>query len=220
MRYAAGRALLRVLLGRCLGIGPAEVRFRYERYGKPALDGADLFFNMSRSGGYALYAVTREREIGVDIEEIRDIPEMDRIAGSHFSGAELRHYCSKSGWIKRQAFFQLWTRKEALLKAVGTGLAGTVDAVHVSAESAERTGVFSLRSGAGEQSEWALCDLSGPSGFAMAAAVAATGRLHLRVQVLRSDSGDGGAQPVEPGCQDRNACLACESRTQMIQCTP
>jgi 4'-phosphopantetheinyl transferase len=86
-------------------------------------DGSQICFNMAHSGVLALYACTVNCEIGVDVEELRDIPDIEQVASHYFSKAEAAELLSIGREIpKRDAFFRCWTRKEAYIKAIGEGL--------------------------------------------------------------------------------------------------
>ncbi len=87
--FIVGRGTLRALLGRYLGAEPGRLEFRYEVYGRPALAvGTDLRFNLAHSHGLALVAVARDREVGVDIEQVRPIESFERIIERFFSPRE------------------------------------------------------------------------------------------------------------------------------------
>jgi 4'-phosphopantetheinyl transferase len=129
-RFVIGRGILRLLLGRYLGREPGELVFRYGENGKPALATLNggpppLYFNVTHSEGLAVYAFTRAGEVGVDIERIRDIPELEQIAGSYFPPGELARILACPEERRRDEFFRAWTRQEAVLKATGVGLGGT-----------------------------------------------------------------------------------------------
>ena len=79
-------------------------------------------FNMSKSAGCAVYAVTRNRRIGVDVEQIREMPDMEEIARQFFSKPEYETLCAQPGSMRNKTFFECWTRKEALVKAVRNGI--------------------------------------------------------------------------------------------------
>lgn len=112
--FSLARGALRILAGRYLNTDPAGIRFEYGPNGKPSLaGGARLKFNVSHSGALALFAFTLDCEIGVDVEEIRPMPDREQIAARFFSAQE----AAEPG-----AFFRLWTRKEAYIKALGEGL--------------------------------------------------------------------------------------------------
>lgn len=127
-RYIVGRGILRMLLGRYLGRPPHEVEFEYGPHGKPALAVKDartpIFFNVAHSEGLALYAFTPVGEIGIDVEVIRDLPDWEQVAAAAFSTYELAQLRACPPEHRREEFFRAWTRQEAVLKALGTGLSG------------------------------------------------------------------------------------------------
>jgi 4'-phosphopantetheinyl transferase len=126
------RGLLRQLLARYLGTRPAELAFTYNAHGKPAVAGM-LHFNTSHSGDYVAFAFTHAGEVGIDIEQWR--PEMERreaIAGRYFAAGERAALASVPEPERVRAFFDLWTRKEAFVKARGTGLFSGLDQFEVS----------------------------------------------------------------------------------------
>ena len=123
-RYVATRALVRTILAAYLGEDPSALRFANGSHGKPALIDSRTFmrFNLSHSDDLMLLAVTFGREVGVDLEAIRDHVHYEMLAEHYFSPEDqwaLRitptpHRCRR--------FFELWTRAEARLKARGVGL--------------------------------------------------------------------------------------------------
>jgi 4'-phosphopantetheinyl transferase len=125
-RYLVGRAVLRSILARYLACAPGDLRFRYGASGKPMLadtfKGETLEFNVSHSGEYALYAVARDRKVGIDIEQMRADMPYEQIAAQFFSPEENRHLRSLPEHLRRTAFYFIWTRKEAYVKARGEGL--------------------------------------------------------------------------------------------------
>lgn len=122
--YELSQGALRLLLANLLKCNPSDVSFRFGRRAKPMLQGGSrIRFNMAHSGGLALYAFTVDCEIGVDVEELREIPEIAQVASHYFSKAEASELLSIGDKISaRDAFFRCWTRKEAYIKAVGDGL--------------------------------------------------------------------------------------------------
>lgn len=125
---------LRLLLAGALSCKPQAIEYRYGPRGKPFLGGPSrLQFNMAHSGNLALYAFTLDQEIGVDLEEIRGVPEIYQIAARYFceeEAAELKTF--PTGTQANQAFFRCWTRKEAYIKAVGDGLSIPLNRFQVS----------------------------------------------------------------------------------------
>lgn len=128
-RYIVTQYFLREFLSHYLQTDFVKVAISYSKSGKPYLNNkinSNLKFNYSHSGDYIIYAFTLDDEIGVDIEEIKDIPEFDELSRTHFSDEEQSIYFAlKNTDEKKQLFYKIWTRKEALLKAEGSGI--TID---------------------------------------------------------------------------------------------
>ena len=135
-RYVCARTRLRLLLGSYLGAPPAELRFTYSALGKPALEtlaeGRRLCFNLAHSGELALFALTWERAIGVDVEQVRDTLPFLALLESVFAPRERALLLALPEEERRRAFFTGWARKEAYLKARGDGLSYPLDAFEVS----------------------------------------------------------------------------------------
>jgi 4'-phosphopantetheinyl transferase len=90
--------------------------------GKPLLPSGKVFFNVSHSSDVALYAVSRNLECGIDVEEVRDLPDLDAIAERLFSPQECLALSELAKYARISAFFLCWTRKESVIKATGIGL--------------------------------------------------------------------------------------------------
>jgi 4'-phosphopantetheinyl transferase len=130
-RFVAARGLLRAILSCYTNIPADALKFEYEANGKPRLPNANEFqhleFNLSHSGGLALYAVALNRRLGVDLEWINFFSDMDEVANRCFSPQEnftLRFLDSRE---KEENFFRYWTRKEAKLKCSGEGFSSAAD---------------------------------------------------------------------------------------------
>lgn len=121
-RFLAARGWLRHLLASQLGCAPGEIRIVAGDRGKPRLACSELSFSASRTAGIALYATSWTMEVGVDIEAIRAIADIDGIATRFMSPAEQRALICLPSAQRLEAFFQCWTRKEAFVKGIGTGL--------------------------------------------------------------------------------------------------
>ena len=111
-RFIVARARLRGLLAEKTGVSPSSLSFDYGDSGKPFLRDNDVQFNVSHSDDLAAYAFAYRRQVGVDIEKETSLPEADAIASEYFSADE-----------RKLGFFVCWTRREALAKASGVGLA-------------------------------------------------------------------------------------------------
>lgn len=124
-RYVVARGLLRTLLAARLGTHPRSVELCCGAHGKPRLapgSAGDLRFNVSHTGDFALFAFSRGREVGVDVEAVLPMRDADAVARHFFSRSELRAYRALEPGAREAGFFTCWTRKEAYLKALGGGL--------------------------------------------------------------------------------------------------
>ena len=134
--YGVTRGSLRSLLADYLGSSPEKLIFRYSNKGKPALaaphSNCDIAFNVSHSGDFALLGFTRRKEIGVDIEKIRDDFDGAAIARRFFSAQEQEQLERLPAHQQHHAFFRCWTRKEAFIKALGDGLSHPLSQFDVS----------------------------------------------------------------------------------------
>lgn len=174
-RFTVARGVLRSILSRYLGLEPQQLRFCYSPYGKPALvstlNTARLYFNVSHSHELALYAVTYDRNIGVDVEHIRTNFACEDIAERFFSPQERAVLRCVPAQVKYEAFFNCWTRKEAYIKARGEGLALPLDQFDVSLAPGEPAALLATRWAPHEAARWALRELMPGPGYAAALAV-------------------------------------------------
>lgn len=140
--YIIARGFMRLRLGAYLGIGPETVSFTTNAHGKPRLNGHDmaLNFNLSHSGGQAVLAVSPDFELGVDIERCREI--RDDLANRYFSPGENAALANLHPSERKAAFFRCWTRKEAFVKAVGSGMSLAFHSFEVSIENTVETGLL------------------------------------------------------------------------------
>src|SRR3989442_1734328 len=122
-RFVVARSRLRQLLGERLEVGPDGLELAYGVRGKPGLAGrfadSDLRFNLSHCDDVAVYALSHGREVGIDVEAVRVVPDADAIAACMFSRAENEVYRALDARDKPVGFFNCWTRKEAFIKALG-----------------------------------------------------------------------------------------------------
>lgn len=125
--FVAGRGQLRSLLGLYLNLAPTQIKFIYSKTGKPQLDPSlnphQLVFNVSHSRDRILYAISRDRLLGIDLEAIRPIPKLQQLADRFFTPPEANSLQALPSHHQQLAFFRGWTRKEAFLKATGVGIA-------------------------------------------------------------------------------------------------
>lgn len=159
--FVAARATLRRLLGRYLDQEPGAVVFAHGAHGKPFLPQGGLHFNVSHTQGLVLYAIASVREVGVDVEWMRPQVAHERIAARFFALEEREMLAQVPAEERRVAFYHIWTRKEAYLKARGDGLAAGLDTFAVSLEAEAL-----LRSGEGRR--WKLVAWEPADGYVAA----------------------------------------------------
>jgi 4'-phosphopantetheinyl transferase len=186
--FIAARGLLRAILGRYLLREPRTLSFSYNAYGKPALaempesvgtytpgqprattrvapiasgrtKGESLSFNVTHAQGMALYAVTRNHAIGVDLEYIQRQMEWEAIAERFFSPYEVSMLRAVPPQMRHIAFFNCWTRKEAYIKARGMGLSLALDQFDVSLIPGEPAALLGIREEGQDISNWSLYEL-------------------------------------------------------------
>jgi len=154
-RYIVGRGALRRLLGAYLGADPAGLQFSYGPRGKPELPaGPGLGFNLSNSEDLALVGFCRDAEIGVDVEFLKEMDDLEQIATRFFSVPEVADLATVPRERKKEAFFNCWTRKEAYLKAVGEGLAAPLDSFVVTLIPGVPPRMLSLEGSAERAERW------------------------------------------------------------------
>jgi len=180
IRFIARRGLLRMILGRYLAIPPDQLQVHSGVNGKPALSASQvegIDFNVSHSHGLALYAVTRGRRIGIDIERIRAVPDSYRMAGRVLSPREYAVFRILPRAHCQTALFYAWTRKEAYSKACGQGLSYPFDRLDVSLAPFEPSRTLSVHGQPQASSGWSLQGLTAAPGYAAALAYEAAERL-------------------------------------------
>lgn len=141
-RWIVARGYLRQILSQYLNLAPAEVVFTYGAQGKPAVEDNQLQFNLSHSGDRAIYGMSANVPIGIDLEYIHDLPAAD-LVDRFFSPAEQIIFHNLPIEIQQASFFHAWTQKEAYLKACGTGLSTPLDQIEVSIDSRSPAAIIS-----------------------------------------------------------------------------
>lgn len=172
-RFVAGRAGLRAILGSYVSCSPAMLRFEYGAAGKPSLrypaSPTPVQFNLSHSGGIGLLAVARQT-VGIDVELVRTVPDVEEIAKSYFSATEQRELLQLPVPLRSAGFLNCWTRKEAFVKAIGDGLSLPLDSFDVSLTPGAPVELRQIR-GKGSTDRWRI--MSVPVGDNAIAAVVA-----------------------------------------------
>lgn len=166
-RFINSRGILKDILGLYLNIPPEKIRFRNNSFGKPFVDigvpQIDLQFSMSRSHDLALYAITCNRQIGIDIEYIHPILEIDQLIHRFFSLREKHAIRSVSPDHKLDTFFRYWTYKEAYIKAIGAGLSVSLNQFDIFDSTASFIELYNIQEDFREDLRQHTPDISHPS---------------------------------------------------------
>lgn len=182
--FTVGRGILREILSRYLAVEPQRLVFSYGLKGKPSLapeclkassKASELRFNLSHSGGLALYAFIYGRDIGVDVEQLRQLDDAENIARRFFSASEVQVFCSLPAQVRIEGFFNCWTRKEAYIKATGDGLSTPLDRFAVTLRPGEAARFVHIDGKPVDAARWFLRELHPASGYVAAVCVEGQG---------------------------------------------
>jgi 4'-phosphopantetheinyl transferase len=172
--YVVARATLRELLAERLRIAPEAVELIETEYGKPRLApvhaATDVEFNLSHSGSLALYAFASGRAVGVDMELIREVSDADDLAERFFSSTETASLKALPREQRSLAFLACWTRKEALIKALGLGLSCPLDAFDVTIDPNAPARITRMARRIDRVENWAMLALTPYPGYIAALA--------------------------------------------------
>ena len=168
-RFAVCRGTLRKILGRYLDIGPGRVDFEYGAKGKPALNPAvhprGLFFNLAHSRHLALFAVSRRRPLGIDLEYQREMPRAQDLARRFFSPREHAWIMEMPQQKRQEGFYRCWTRKEAFIKAIGSGFAFPLDRFTVSLDPDSPPRLVRVEGSPEATSSWSMAAMIPADGY-------------------------------------------------------
>ncbi len=159
-RFIVRRAARRAILASYTGSDPRVLVFTENDFGKPSLAGepgaGGLRFNASASAELAVIAIGTEREIGIDVEMVRDVPDAEDLVRRFFSATERSALARLTQTERRSAFLACWTRKEAYVKAVGRGISMPLDAFDVSVLPDAPAVLLATRPDPGEVDRWSM----------------------------------------------------------------
>jgi 4'-phosphopantetheinyl transferase len=176
-RFIVAHGRLRQILAAMLGIAPAELQFAAGTHGKPSLAAefaaSGLCFNLSHSDALGLLGWAWRREIGVDVEAWRQMNDEAALVRRYFSQAEITAWEAVSPAQRSEAFFNIWTRKEAYVKAVGRGLGLALDSFDVSLESGPAARLLRPSTLIDDGRSWSLASPNAGPGASLAVALQA-----------------------------------------------
>lgn len=189
LRFIAGRGTLRSILARYRDTLPSRIEFSYGVHGKPELkvESGGISFNLAHSGEIALLAVTKRGDVGVDIESLRTLDNAERIIERFFSASEQCEFLALPESERFAAFYLGWTRKEAFLKAKGTGLATRLDSFDVNLTPGQPAAILRVDDDFEAHRQWAIVDLDPGPGYAGALVVASVTHLPGTPDIRRFD---------------------------------
>jgi 4'-phosphopantetheinyl transferase len=158
--FVITRGILRILVGQYVGSGPGEIEFRYGFAGKPFVYAhPPLHFNLSHSGEHVVLAFSQECAVGIDVEQMRSLDDMESLSRLIFAGEELLYLEELSGEQRDRAFYRGWCRKEALAKAEGCGLSEAFQRLQVPLEAFFNPRTVVIRGTAWMPENWSLHDV-------------------------------------------------------------
>lgn len=176
MRFIQAHGSARQILSGYLAADAATLTFARGRNGKPSLvppaNGPTLQFSVSHSNDCCMLAVRLDQPIGIDVERLRDLPRAIDIAQTYFAPAEFRALNGLRGTAQRDAFFALWTHKEALVKALGVSLAANLARLEFNLDGAGSPRVAAWDGDQAVCQSWSVLRLAGTPGYVAALATA------------------------------------------------
>ncbi len=179
--YISARGQLRLLLGNYLKKDPQTIRFSYNEFGKPFLKESVLFFNISHSGAWALMAFHPRWELGVDIEQMKKDFDGLHLVERFFSQNEIEQIRALPDSLKKEGFYNGWTRKEAYIKARGRGLNIPLSEFSVELRPHQRAALLETAHDPKAVEIWSLQSLPAPEGY-KAAIVAKTPQFKISLK--------------------------------------
>jgi 4'-phosphopantetheinyl transferase len=177
MRYILAHGILRDLLSRYMQVDPVGLQFIANEFGKPDLAAIGtqpaLRFNLAHSGDVILYAITQRRQVGIDVEKIRADVDVMELAASQFADQEIKELRRLSLTERQDAFYRVWTRKEAYIKALGTGLSLALNKFAVTVGTDKSIEVSWAEGDPEAARKWAMFDVDTHPEYAAAVVVEA-----------------------------------------------
>lgn len=173
-RYTMTRFFLRTILGSYLDLNPKKIHFEQNDYGKLYLPNKPLQFNLSKSEEFAVYAFANNIELGIDIEYLCRKVNRDNLITHSFSQAEQQQYAKLPEHLRLKSFFQGWTSKEAIIKAIGTGLSTSLRSFTIEMDPTKPVNLISSTDDFPSKEPWFMQSIPSPENFAITLATNAS----------------------------------------------
>lgn len=175
-RFVLARRALRTIVAGAAGVAPADIVFGVGAWGKPFLEepapARHLEFNLTHSADLGLVALAWNRAVGIDVERIQPVKELDDIVAARFSAFERSAFERMAPGDRLKAFFMLWVSKEAYLKGSGEGMSRSLDLFDVALHDDGTIELLEVRDRPDDTARWTLTRLDAGDRFAAALAVA------------------------------------------------
>jgi 4'-phosphopantetheinyl transferase len=175
-RFIVRRSARRQLLATHLGLKPEAIRIESANFQKPAIAETQnpdrLRFNCTHSADWALIAIAREQEVGVDLEQHRPMADAGDLAGEFFSAHEIRELAELPPALKLAGFYNCWTRKEAFVKAIGLGLACPLNRFSVTLSPGRPAALLEVADDPDARTKWSLISIAANPDYSSALVVA------------------------------------------------
>lgn len=184
LRFCIGRVMLRTLLAAYTGQTPQSITLSTGPNDKPVMNGGPSF-NLSHSGTTVLVGVAESGDLGVDVEAVRAIDDIDSLARSCLSNREIEALAAWAAGEKLRAFLRAWTRKEAFVKALGTGIGIDLKSFSVSMNDTGDNALLDAGGCCPDADSWAVVPVRIPGAFE---AAVAWNRPRFSVQVQEFES--------------------------------
>lgn len=177
LRFTAGRAALRYLLGQYCSLEPGDIQFEYNEFRKPSLHDSThgIEFNVSNTAALGVIAVALNRSVGVDIEQHRERLELEKLARRYFSPNEVEALFALNAEQTASAFYRCWSSKEAFMKVCGRGLSLGLNRFDVEVDPAKPPRILCIPEEMGAVGQWEMVAL--PMGDEIAGVLALEGRI-------------------------------------------
>lgn len=180
LRHIIARLVARRVLCRWMHCNDSKIQFDYGSHGKPFVQYGPSF-NLSHSGPSVVFAIAEGGELGVDIEYVKPLVDLQAMATRVFSETEMKAYTALPAGDRQRAFFRVWARKESFIKALGTGVSTNLQLISVSIDDTTGNALTSLEIAAAVKKPWWIQSI-GLAGRAEAAVSLSTGQFSISLQ--------------------------------------
>ena len=187
--FTINRGFLRFILAKYLGIKSNQIELAYNHKGKPFLASSHqskIKFNLSHKNQYTIYGIS-DHDLGLDLEEIKHDIKAEDIAKRFFTNEEYREICQLREESKREYFFQLWTAKEAYLKAIGEGLSGGLNSINLHKSTDEQIWALKIANlSSAENQMWQIMTFAVMNNYLASLAIKTENNLNIKYYSLNS----------------------------------